>query len=136
MSKVVENGKLIEQEQIKCKVCGLGNVEHDFGICEYCGWEADNLQNDIPDYCGGANDMSLNQYKQFWEKNKEDILKNLSENRFYAIEKAREFYKEKFEEANLEYFRSIDPEYDAKMQQAEENRRKRDLERQQQKTER
>ena len=135
MSKVVENGKLVEQEQNKCKVCGLGNIEHDFDICEFCGWEADDLQNDIPNYSGGANDMSLNQYKQFWEKNKDDILKNLSKNRFYAIDKAREFYKENFEKVNLDYYRSKDPDYDTKMQRAEENRRKRDLERQQQKSE-
>lgn len=131
MSKVVENGKLIEQEQIKCKVCGLGNIAHDFDICEYCGWEADDLQNENSNYSGGANDMSLNQYKQFWEKNKDDILKNLSKNRFYAIDKAREFYKENFEKVNLDYYRSKDPDYDIKMQRAEENRRKRELERQQ-----
>ena len=65
MSRVVENGKLIEQVQNKCKVCGLGNIAHDFDICEYCGWEADDLQNENPNYSGGANDMSLNKYQKF-----------------------------------------------------------------------
>ncbi len=136
MSRVVENEKLIEQVQNKCKVCGLGNIAHDFDICEYCGWEADDLQNENPNFSGGANDMSLNQYKQFWEKNKDDILKNLSKNRFYAIDKAREFYKENFKKVNLDYYRSKDPDYDIKMQRAEENRRKRELERQQEESKR
>ena len=120
MSKVVENGKLVEQEQNKCKVCGLGNIEHDFDICEFCGWEADDLQNDRPDYFGGANHMSLNEYKKFWKENKEDILKNLSKNRFYAIDKAREYFKNNFKER-----------YEKVKKRAEENRRKIELERQQ-----
>lgn len=123
MSKVVENGKLIEQVQNKCKVCGLGNIAHDFDICEYCGWEADDLQNDDPNYAGGANHMSLNEYKQFWKENKEDILKNLSKNRFYAIDKAKEYFKINFKER-----------YEKVKQRAEENRRKRELERLQEKS--
>lgn len=125
MSKVVENGKLVKQARNKCKVCGLGNIEHDFDICEYCGWEADDLQNDDPNYSGGANNMSLNQYKQFWEKNKEDILKNLSKNRFYAIDKAKEYFKNNFKER-----------YEEVKQRAEENRRKRELERLQEESKR
>ena len=120
MSRVVENGKLVEQVQNKCKVCGLGCIEHDFDICEYCGWEADDLQNDRPDYFGGANHMSLNEYKKFWKENKEDVLKNLSKNRFYAIDKAREYFKNNFKER-----------YEKVKKRAEENRRKIELERQQ-----
>ena len=133
MSRVVENGKLVEQEQNKCKVCGLGEVEHEYAVCKVCGWEDDAVQNDEPNFAGGANDMSLNQYKQFWKENKEDILKNHQNELFYIFDKADNFYKENFEEANLEYFRSIDPEYDVKMQRTEENRRKIELERQQEK---
>ena len=131
MSRVVENGKLIEQVQNKCKVCGLGNIAHDFDICEYCGWEADDLQNENPNYSGGANDMSLNQYKQFWEKNKDDILKNHKNDLCYVYNRADDFYKKNFEKVNLDYYRSKDPDYDIKMQRVEENRRKRELERQQ-----
>lgn len=120
MSRVVENGKLVEQVQNKCKVCGLGIIEHDFDICEFCGWEADDLQNDRPDYFGGANHMSLNEYKKFWKENKEDILKNLSKNRFYAIDKAREYFKNNFKER-----------YEKVKKRAEENRLKIELERQQ-----
>ena len=136
MSRVVENGKLIEQVQNKCKVCGLGNIAHDFDICEYCGWEADDLQNENPNYSGGANDMSLNQYKQFWEKNKDDILKNHKNDLCYVYNRADDFYKKNFEKVNLDYYRSKDPDYDIKMQRAEENRRKRELERLQEESKR
>ena len=89
-------GKIIECPPYKCKLCGLGDIENIFDICDYCGWEDDGLQNDEPDYMGGANQMSLNQYKKFWEENKEDILKNLKTNRFYAIEKSQEYFEKNF----------------------------------------
>lgn len=120
--KIVENGKLVEQKQNKCKVCGLGEIEHDFAICEYCGWEADGVQNDDPDYMGGANDMSLNQYKQFWEENKEDLLKH-KEN-LPPFEKAREYYEKNFKEQNEAYFRKINPNFDEDQKRFEENRLK------------
>lgn len=117
----------------KCKVCGLSDIEHAFAICRVCGWEDDIIQNDDKNYIGGANNMSFNQYKQFWEKNKEDILKNNKNDLFYVFDKADKFYKQNFEEGNLKYLSEIEPDYDRKMQQAEENRRKRELERQQKK---
>lgn len=80
----------------KCKVCGMGDINFIYDICEYCGWEDDGLQNEQPDYMGGANHMSLNQYKKFWEENKKEILANLKYNRFYAIEKSQEYYKKYF----------------------------------------
>ena len=55
--------------KIKCPVCGQYEFEEkdDFDICDVCGWENDGLQYDNPDYWGGANDMSLNQYKKAWK---------------------------------------------------------------------
>jgi len=44
----------------------------------------------------GANVMSFNQYKKFWEENKEEVLKNLKTNRFYAIEKSQEYFEKNF----------------------------------------
>jgi hypothetical protein len=38
-----------------------------FEICPLCGWEDDDIQNDDPDYAGGANELSLNQYRSRWE---------------------------------------------------------------------
>ena len=115
----------------KCKICGLADIEHPFAICKVCGWEDDTIQNDDKNYIGGANKMTFNQYKQFWNKNKDDILKNDKNDLFYVFDKADEFYEQNFEEDNLNYLREIEPGYDIKIQRAEENRLKRDLERQQ-----
>lgn len=51
-----------------CPCCGsrvittLGAYE----ICNVCGWEDDPVQSADPDYAGGANELSLNQYKKEW----------------------------------------------------------------------
>jgi len=98
MSEFIKNkkGELIEIPPYKCKICGLGNIESEYDICEYCGWEADTLQNNQPDYMGGANHMSLNQYKKFWEENKEKILKQEKPTYTTAIELSKKYYKDNF----------------------------------------
>ena len=66
-----ENINNIEKNVIspyKCKVCGMGDIKQSYDICQFCGWEDDRLQNEQPDYMGGANHMSLNQYKKFWQE--------------------------------------------------------------------
>ncbi len=75
----------------KCKVCGMGDIERMHEVCVFCGWEDDGVQNDDPDYTGGANKLSLNQYKKFWKENKEEILSNLQSDKFYAIKKAKNY---------------------------------------------
>ena len=46
-----------------CPVCGQYQFEawNDMDICEVCDWCNDGVQESKPDYCGGANHMSLNQ---------------------------------------------------------------------------
>lgn len=80
----------------KCKVCGMGDIDLIHDICKFCGWEDDELQNEQPDYMGGANKMSLNQYKKFWQENKGEILK-ANNTCFKAIDLARKYYKNSFE---------------------------------------
>ncbi len=79
----------------KCKICGLGNIESEYSICMFCGWEDDNLQNEQVDYMGGANHMSFNQYKEFWEKNKNKIL-NTDNTCFKAIDLANKYYDKNY----------------------------------------
>ena len=52
----------------KCACCGNFTLEKDslFDICDICGWENDEVQEEKPDFAGGANNMSLNQYKEFY----------------------------------------------------------------------
>ena len=54
----------------KCKICGLGNIEYDNDTCKICGWEADTIQEENPNYVGGANNMTYNQHVMFWEYKK------------------------------------------------------------------
>ncbi len=46
-----------------CPVCGqtIFPDVNSFEICEICGWEDDAVQEDDPDYDGGANRISLNE---------------------------------------------------------------------------
>ena len=57
------------KEVHKCPVCGKYEFEKydSFDICEVCGWEDDGLQENRPDYSGGANSMSLNEAKQAYK---------------------------------------------------------------------
>ena len=93
----VNNSTISNIPPYKCKLCGLGDIEFPHDICNFCGWEDDSVQNDDPDYMGGANYMSLNQYRNFWAQNKEEILKTLKDNPFVAIEMSQEYYKKHFQ---------------------------------------
>ena len=105
MSKFLKNertGRYDEYPPYKCKLCGIGNIEMTHDICDYCGWEDDDVQQDDPEYVVGANIMSFNQYKKFWMENKDEILANHKNNKFYAIEKSQEYYIKHFQLINEE----------------------------------
>lgn len=58
-----------------CPVCGKYEFPDDnsFDICPFCGWQDDSIQEEKPDYSGGANDLSLNDCRKNYEsKIKED----------------------------------------------------------------
>lgn len=57
-------------EKYKCPVCKEYEFEmaNDFDICHVCFWENDGLQSENPNMTGGANLLSLNEYKQNWNK--------------------------------------------------------------------
>jgi hypothetical protein len=55
----------------KCPVCGFPTLPDEEGsleICKICLWQDDGLQEDDPDFEGGANKLSLNQYRTQWLK--------------------------------------------------------------------
>ncbi|MCL2675213.1 MAG: hypothetical protein FWE84_01300 [Firmicutes bacterium] len=77
MSIFIKNertGKMIEYPPYQCKLCGMYEVKHIHDICDVCGWEDDSVQNDKPDYEGGANYINYNQYKSVWLNHKEEIM--------------------------------------------------------------
>ena len=51
-----------------CPVCGKHKFEFEdfFEICPVCGWKDDRWQRENPDFQGGANKMSLNQFRKAW----------------------------------------------------------------------
>jgi len=42
-------------------------------ICRVCGWQDDGLHK-RPDYYGGPNRMTFNEYKSVWESNRQAII--------------------------------------------------------------
>ena len=49
-----------------CPVCGQFEFSESgsFEICPVCRWEDDNIQSADPDFAGGANSLSLNEYRK------------------------------------------------------------------------
>jgi len=91
-----KTGKIVEYPPYECKICGQYKIEFPHDICPICGWEDDSVQNNDHEYWGGANQMTFNQYKKFWKENKDNILKNIKTNPFYAIDLSKKYYKEHF----------------------------------------
>lgn len=58
----------------KCPACGKYTFQSGPGsyeICPVCGWEDDKVQYKDPNLKGGANKLSLKEYKEQYEKNHE-----------------------------------------------------------------
>ena len=54
-------------EKYYCAVCENEIAEEDCYNCFICGWDSDPLQEDNPDYRGGANRITLNEARLKWE---------------------------------------------------------------------
>ena len=68
----------MKKQKFVCPVCGQYKFESNgnYDICRVCFWENDELQNKDADLCGGANSLSLNDYKKWWNAI-EEILPSL-----------------------------------------------------------
>ena len=51
-----------------CPICEKHKFKDCYDICPVCFWENDDYQYDEPDFYGGANNLSLNDYKKRWNK--------------------------------------------------------------------
>ena len=51
-----------------CPVCHTDNQGDfpDYNFCDTCDWQDDPTQRADPAYSGGANNISLNQFKKEW----------------------------------------------------------------------
>ncbi|MBR5765589.1 MAG: hydrolase [Lachnospiraceae bacterium] len=58
-----------DSEKFKCPCCGYYTLPGAgaYDICPVCFWEDDPVQEDDPDYAGGANDLSLNECRKNFE---------------------------------------------------------------------
>ena len=52
-----------------CPCCGALrlNSPGSYEICDVCGWEDDPVQAKDPDFAGGANSLSLNEFRKTWQ---------------------------------------------------------------------
>ncbi len=57
-------------KKIKCACCGNLTIEEKWDVCPICNWQKDEVQEEKPDYWGGANQMSLNKAKEAYKKGK------------------------------------------------------------------
>ena len=72
----------------KCACCGeytLTEAAGCYEICKNCGWEEDEVQNDLIDFRGGANVISLREAREIYKK---AIKENL--NPWQEIDKAND----------------------------------------------
>ena len=54
----------------KCACCG--EIVEKYDVCDNCGWQDDNIQNNNPDFVGGANMISLKEAKENYLKSNAD----------------------------------------------------------------
>ena len=76
----------------KCKVCGMGNIEQSYDICQFCGWEDDDMQNEKPEYMGVAKQARKNILVLEKEIYGGQILK-ADNTCFKAIDLAKKYYE-------------------------------------------
>jgi len=58
---------------MKCPVCENDTFDDDdfeYNICPECFWEYDIIQTEDPDFAGGANRHSLNDYRKIYLEQK------------------------------------------------------------------
>jgi hypothetical protein len=60
------------EELRSCPICEAPNTfakPGSFDICSACGWEDDPVQTNDPDFPVGANNLSMNKYREAGRKN-------------------------------------------------------------------
>ena len=58
----------MKSNKLLCACCNNRTIEDVWDICPICNWQKDPVQEDDPDFWGGANDMSLNEAKEAYKK--------------------------------------------------------------------
>ena len=73
MEEMKEIQEKQEEREYLCPCCGqyAFSGANTFEICEICGWENNRVQNEYPDFAGGANHMSLNEARKAFQEGKQ-----------------------------------------------------------------
>jgi len=73
-SAMVNKDSKPTNDLVSCPCCGQFTLEEKgvYEICNVCGWEDDPVQSKESDYAGGANELSLNQYRKKYENGKSE----------------------------------------------------------------
>lgn len=72
---IMKRKKILKENAI-CPICGQTILESEYDICKICYWENDDYQRENPNSRGGANNLSLNDYKKWWNT-LEKIMPNI-----------------------------------------------------------
>ena len=69
-SPAAESATGTSGEKFECPCCERKVFVSRYGrdICPYCRWQQDRVQEENPDYAGGANKLSLNAYREEFRK--------------------------------------------------------------------
>ena len=54
------------QINVKCPICGRYVFKEEFDLCPVCEWQQDSVQEDDYTLAGGANKLSVDQYRALW----------------------------------------------------------------------
>ena len=59
-----------------CPCCRKYHFENEdfYETCPVCGWQDDLVQRNEPDYEGGANELSLNEFRKEWRSKKQTAI--------------------------------------------------------------
>jgi hypothetical protein len=66
--KTEKSKSAVDMDDIMCPVCKEYQMEYFGDICPICGWEHTPMAFIDPDLLGGANRLTLNEYKNWFEE--------------------------------------------------------------------
>jgi hypothetical protein len=59
---------------VVCPVCGQYVFTEEFELCLVCDWQYDKIQIKDPDYWGGLNKLSINDFRKEWMRKSSAIV--------------------------------------------------------------
>lgn len=70
--KAKKERKAIDMDDVLCPICGEYKMKHFGNVCPVCGWEHTPTAFIDPDFLGGANQLTANDYKKLFKEIRKD----------------------------------------------------------------